>query len=55
MDELNDGELKIKSLVGLSDEECEEAVGQHFASVSNLYEKVNLEELPAFLPAQPPP
>ena len=55
VDQMNDGDLKIKSLQGLSDQQCAEKVGQHFASISNEYEPVNLEELPSYLPAQPPP
>ena len=51
----NQGDLKIKTLEGLSDKECANAVAQHFASVSNLYEPVNLEKLPAFLPSLPSP
>ena len=55
VDELNDGDLRIRSLEGLSDQECAEAVSQHFASVSNEYQPINLEELPSYLPAQFPP
>ena len=51
----NQGDLKIKALEGLSDKECANAIAQHFASVSNLYEPVNLEKLPAFLPSLPSP
>jgi hypothetical protein len=55
VDDINDGDLHIDSLEGLTDDECAEAVGQHMAAISNEYEPVNLEELPAYLPAQPPP
>ena len=54
VDELNHGQLKVKCLDGLSDKESAEAVGQYMSSVSNEYEPVNHEELPAFLPALPP-
>ena len=51
----NQGDLKIKALEGLSDKECANAIAEHFAAVSNLYEPVNLERLPAFLPSLPSP
>ena len=52
---MNQGELKIRTLEGRSDEECANAVAQHFASVSNLYEPIYLKKLPAFLPSLPSP
>ena len=52
---VNAGALKIKSLEGLNDKECTEAVAQHFAAISNEYEPVNLTALSAYLPALPPP
>ena len=55
VDEVNAGALKIKSLEGLNDKECAEAVAQHFAAISNEYEPVDLTALPAYLPALPPP
>ena len=55
VDEVNAGALKIKSLEGLNDKQCAEAVAQHFAAISNEYEPVDLTALPAYLPALPPP
>ena len=51
---MNDCALKIKCLDGLTDGACAEAVAQHFATISNEYEPVNLAALPAFLPSLPP-
>ena len=47
---MNTGDLSVRSLAGLSDKECAEAVGQHFASVSAEHSPVNLELLPSYLP-----
>ena len=55
IDDLKNGELKIKSLDGLNDQQCADAIAQHFASVSNQYEPVDFKQLPAFLPALPAP
>ena len=55
VDQMNTGDLSVRSLAGLSDKECAEAVGQHFASVSAEHSPVNLELLPSYLPALPPP
>jgi hypothetical protein len=49
------GELKIECLEGKSDYECAEEVARAFASVSNEYLPVGLNQLPAFLPCLPPP
>ena len=55
VDQMNSGELTVRSLTGLSDEECAEAVGQHFAAVSAEHSPVDLLQLPSYLPALPPP
>ena len=55
IDDMNQGEMKILSLGGVTDQECANVVGQHFAEVSNQYKPLDLQELPAFLPAQPAP
>ena len=46
--------LSIKSLEGLSDRECAEAVAQSFAAVSQEYSPLDRTKLPAFLPAGRP-
>ena len=55
VENMNQGELFVKSLSGLSDNQCAEAVGQHFAAVSQELSPVDLGQLPAYLPALPPP
>ena len=53
-DQMNDRELNIECLSGLSDAEYAEAVGQGFAAVSSQYQPVDLDKLPAYLPSLPP-
>ena len=48
------GKLVIRSLDGLTDKECAEAVAQSFASVSQEYSPVDRAKLPSFLPAGRP-
>ena len=55
VDQMNAGELFVKCLAGLSDKESAEAVGQHFAAISAEHSPVDPDQLPAFLPALPPP
>lgn len=54
LDEMNRGEIKVKSLEGLTNKECAAAVAQSFATVSQEYDKLDREQLPAFLPAGRP-
>ena len=46
--------LDVQSLRGLTDKECAEEVAESFAAVSQEYEKLDRERLPAFLPAGEP-
>ena len=55
VDQMTSSDLTVRSLAGLSDQECAEAVGQHFAAVSAEHSPVDLAQLPAYLPALPPP
>ena len=54
MDQMSRGRLTIKSLEGLSDKDCAEAIAQSFAYVSQEYTPVDRAQLPAFLPAGRP-
>ena len=54
LDQMTKGRISIKSLDGLTDAECAEAVGQSFASVSQEYPALDRSQLPAFLPAGRP-
>ena len=55
VDQMNAGELMVKCLVGLSDAESAEAVGQSFAAVSLEQSPLDRSKLPAYLPSLPPP
>ena len=52
---MNAGELTVKCLVGISDAEAAEAVGQSFAAVSAEQSPLDRTQLPAYLPSLPPP
>ena len=54
IDQMTKQKLSIKSLEGLSDRECAEAVAQSFAAVSQEYSPLDRTKLPAFLPAGRP-
>ena len=55
VDQMNSDDLEVRSLAGLSNQECAEAVGHHFAALSAEHSPVDLLQLPAYLPALPPP
>ena len=48
-------DLRVEALSGLDDQESAELIAQHFASISQEYLPLNRADLPAFLPALPPP
>ena len=50
--QMDRGKLQIRSLEGLTDLECAEAVAQSFAEVSQEYERLDRTRLPAYLPAE---
>ena len=47
--------LVIASLEGKTDQQCAQAIGDEFSSISQSYSPVDLASLPANLPAQLPP
>ena len=51
----NDGEIRIECLEGLTPVQQVERVAESFAKVSQEYSEIELESLPSFLPALPPP
>ena len=52
IDQMNSQDIVVEELEGLSKEESVERIAQHFASVSNLYSPLNINDLPAYLPAE---
>ena len=55
VDKKSQGDINIERLDGLAPEEQVEKIAESFAAISNEYEYIKLEELPAFLPAEESP
>ena len=55
LDVMNDGEVKVEILDGLSNQEGAEMIAQHFASIANEYSPLDTSQLPAYLPSLLPP
>ena len=49
------GAVQVESLSNLSNGECAQKIAEHYAAVSNEYLPIDLTQLPAYLPAPPPP
>ena len=49
---MNNKDIAVEELEGLSNEESLELIAEHFAAVSNLYSPLNIHELPTYLPAE---
>ena len=47
--------VNVGCLDGIDDQEAVNVITQHFASVSQEYEPLKIENLPCYLPAQQPP
>jgi hypothetical protein len=52
---MNDGEVSVEQLEGLSNQQSAELIAQHFSSVSNEYSPLNRNDLPCYLPSERPP
>ena len=55
VDRLSGGDTQVESLSGFSNKDSTQLIPEHFASVSNEYLPVDLQELPSYLPALPAP
>jgi hypothetical protein len=55
IDQMNNGDIEVESLSGLTNIEAAIKIAEHFAAVSNQYSPINFCDLPSYLPAQPPP
>ena len=55
VDQMNDGEVSVEQLEGLSNQQSAELIAQHFSSVSNEYSPLNRNDLPCYLPSERPP
>ena len=55
VDQMNEGEIKVDCLEGLSNAEGAQQLAEHYAKISNNYSKLNPLKLPCYLPAPEPP
>ena len=55
VDKMSGGDICVESLSNLDNAECAQKIAEHFASVSNEYYPVDINQLPCYLPALPPP
>ena len=55
VDQMTHGEVQVECLAGLDNVEAAQKIAKHFAAVSNEYSPVDPTQLPAYLPALPPP
>jgi hypothetical protein len=55
IDPFSEGDIKIECLEGLDPQQQVQKVAESFAAVSNEYEPVDLNRLPAYLPSEEPP
>ena len=53
--DVNGGDIVVESLSHLTNKECAEKIAQHYSSVSNKRFPININLLPCYLPALPPP
>ena len=49
VDQMNDGDVCVEQLNGLDNKQAAQAVAEHFASVSNEYSPIYLQQLPCYL------
>ena len=48
-------DIKVESLLEYDNRQCANKIAQHFAAIANEYSPIDLSQLPAYLPAPPPP
>ena len=54
-DQMNQGEIKVESLLNFNNIQCAQKIASHFAAISNEYSPIDTNQLPSYLPALPPP
>ena len=55
VDKMTGGDIQVQSLANLNNAQCAQKIAEHFAAISQEYSPVDLNQLPCYLPAQPPP
>ena len=51
----NDGDIKVESLIEMTNEQAVEEIASHFSSIANEYNPLDTCQLPAYQPTLPPP
>ena len=55
VDKMSRGDIKVQCLENLTNEQSVQKIAEHFSSISNEYSPINIQDLPCYLPALPPP
>ena len=55
VDKISGGDIQVQSLANMNNAQCAQKVAEHFASISQEYRPVDINQLPCYLPAQLPP
>ena len=55
VDQMTNGDIKVECLSQFTNKECADKIAEHFATISNEYDPVDLTQLPCYLPAPLPP
>ena len=55
VDQMNNGDVSVECLSGLTYAQAAQQIAEHFASISNEYSPVDPAQLPCYLPALPAP
>ena len=52
---MSGGDIQVETLSDYNNEQCAQKIAEYFSSVSNEYQPVDVNQLPSYLPALPPP
>ena len=55
VDQMNGHDLVLEQLEGLTNQQSAESIAKHFSEISNEYLPLNIQNIPAYLPAEKPP
>ena len=54
-DQTSGKDIFVEALEGMSNLEAADAIAEHFSAVSNEYSPLDIQQVPCYLPAPPPP
>ena len=52
---MSGGDIQVEALSDYDNKQCAQKIAEHFSSVSNEYQPVDITQVPSYLPAMPPP